>query len=531
MLAIRSGRWGLPRFAKSNRFLLIFLLTMGSLAASAYAEGKFEQSSCWFDLPRDRDLKCGYLTVPENRSKTTSRPIKLPVVVFEPDRTRHEPIVYLTGGPGQMAMIDNEEDIAQWLSFIDNGPWLRGRQLVVVDQRGAGRAEPSLDCSAHYTPSAWSEVISKVDEVVEFDLAQKRDVTACRDALLKKGIDLTAYNTIENAADIHDLRIALGIEKWVLYGISYGTKLALQVLEDHPEDVIAVVLDSTLPLDVGYVDQGSNSLDSALRTLEKDCSKHSGCSKNFPNLMTMIGGIVRQLNAQPVLLRLGQVEGSARFIRVSGDDFLELMFDGFYQRAGIEVLPQLIKDTNEQDYRMLVEILGDNLSGDDKSDFADGMHLSIVCNDSVPPSAPSVKFPLFDHWAADNIYTWACPLWPSAKPVKTHKSLKANQVPVLLLSGEYDPATPSKWAKYVAGNTGSSQLVVFRGIGHDVVDTTPCGGEVVSDFLNNPKAPITTPCLAEMEGPNFLGPEENSSPALEASDVSPLPRNHLVSGP
>ena len=531
MLAIRFRRCLRPRCAKSSQFLLIFLLTMAGLGVSAYAEGKFEQTSCWFDLPRDRDLKCGRLTVPENRSKTSSRSIKLPVVIFEPDRMRHEPIVYLTGGPGQMARIDNEGDIAQWWSFIDNGPWLRGRQLVVVDQRGVGRSEPSLDCSAHYTRSVWSEIVSRVDEVIEFDLAQKREVTACRDALLKKGIDLTAYNTIENAADIHDLRVALGIEKWVLYGISYGAKLALQVLEDHPEDIIAVVLDSTLPPDVAYVDQEANSLDSALRTLDKDCSKHSGCSKTFPNLMTMIGGIVRQLNVQPVLLRLEEEEGSARFIRVSGDDFLELMFDLFYDRDAIEVLPQLIKDTNEQDYRLLVEMLGGDLSGDDSSDFADGMHLSIVCNDGVSPSAPSAKFPLFDHWAADNIYTWACPLWPSAKPLKAHKSLKANQVPVLILSGEYDPATPSKWAKYVAGDTGSSQLVVFRGVGHDVVDTTPCGGDVVSDFLNNPKTRVTTSCLDEMEGPHFLGPEEDSPPELEASAASPMPRKHLVSGP
>ena len=157
MLAIRFRRCLRPRSAKSIQFLLIFLLTLPGLAVSAYAEGKFEQTSCWFDLPRDRDLKCGHLTVPENRSKTSSRSIKLPVVIFEPDRTRHEPIVYLTGGPGQMAMIDNEGDIAQWWSFIDNGPWLRGRQLVVVDQRGVGRSEPSLDCSAHYTPSVWSE--------------------------------------------------------------------------------------------------------------------------------------------------------------------------------------------------------------------------------------------------------------------------------------------------------------------------------------------------------------------------------------
>jgi pimeloyl-ACP methyl ester carboxylesterase len=510
---------------------MAFLLIMGGLGGTAHAEGKFEQSKCWFDLPRDRDLLCGHLTIPENRSKSNGRLIKLPAVIFEPDRVRHEPIVYLTGGPGQMAMIDNERDIDQWWSFIDNSPWVRGRRLVVVEQRGVGRAEPSLDCSAHYTPSVWSEIIPKVDDVVDFDLEKKREVAACRDALIKKGIDLSAYNTIENAADIHDLRAALGIEKWVIYGISYGTKLALQVLEDHPEDLIAVVLDSALPLDVAYIDEDANSLDSALRTLDKDCSRHAGCSENFPDLLTMVGRIVRQLNVQPLLLRLEGDEDSARFMRVSGDDFLELMFDQFYNRDAIEVLPQLIKDTSRQDYRLLVEMHGGNPNGEDRSDFADGMHLSIVCNDGVSASAPSPNFPLFDNWAADDIYTWACELWPSSKPATTRKSLEANRVPVLILSGEYDPATPSKWAKYVAGKTGSSQLVVFRGIGHGVVDTTPCGGDVVSDFLDKPKAPVTTSCLNEMESPHFLGSEEVLPSKLEASAVPPMPRKHLVSGP
>ncbi|CAH2400317.1 hypothetical protein MES5069_250083 [Mesorhizobium escarrei] len=78
------------------------------------------------------------------------------------------------------------------------------------------------------------------------------EVVACRGALIAKGIDLSAYNTAENAADINDVRKSLGIEKWVLYGVSYGTRLALEVMNEHPEGISASILDSVLPLDIDY---------------------------------------------------------------------------------------------------------------------------------------------------------------------------------------------------------------------------------------------------------------------------------------
>ena len=503
---------------------LVFVFLLVPAVSAGAAPAAFKQMPCWFVVPRDRDMQCGYLEVPENRSKPGSPTIELAVVVFEPDRVRHEPVVYLNGGPGQPAGIATRKDIDEWWSYIDNGGWLRGRRLVVFDQRGVGLSKPSLSCTEQYTPRVWAGISSRPDETIDFDKAQKDEVKACRDALLAKHIDLTAYSTAQNAADINELRMALGIDRWVVFGISYGTKLALQLLEDHPENLVAVVLDSTLPLDVDYVDQDAANFDGVLKKLERDCSGRHGCTADGQSLRAMISEIVEQLNAQPVLLRLKTDGEPTTFTRVSGNDFLEILFNQFYSRDSIELLPQLIKQTAEQNYGPLAALIGPNGGDEGGGAFADGMHLSIVCNDGISPVSSSfTPFPLLDHWAQNNFYSWACPLWPTAKPAPVHRSLAQNKVPVLLVAGDYDPATPSSWAQGVRRATGHSQLVLFRGVGHDVLDTTECGSKVVSDFLSNPGATIKTPCLAELGEPEFA-PDDDPNAAIAGSEAGRLHR-------
>src|SRR5262245_7522244 len=139
------------RFRACPRVCAVFLIFLGSLmlacvltpAAPAVAgPALFKDAPCWFAIPRDRDIRCGHLLVPENRDKPDTPTIELAVVIFEPDRVRHEPVVYLNGGPGQPAGIETRDDIDEWWSYIDNGAWLRGRRLVVFDQRGVGLSKP-----------------------------------------------------------------------------------------------------------------------------------------------------------------------------------------------------------------------------------------------------------------------------------------------------------------------------------------------------------------------------------------------------
>jgi proline iminopeptidase len=97
------------------------------------------------------------------------------------------PAVYLHGGPG-----GGVDPFAR--RFFDPARY----HLVLFDQRGAGRSTPK----------------ASLDENTTHDLV----------------------------ADIERLRTHLGIERWVVFGGSWGSTLALAYAEAHPERVTALVL-------------------------------------------------------------------------------------------------------------------------------------------------------------------------------------------------------------------------------------------------------------------------------------------------
>src|SRR6185295_8709754 len=158
--------------------------------------------------------------VPESRTQTNGHVIRLPVAVLKSPSSerRPDPIVYLDGGPGA--------DTLEEFSLLDAAikPLLANRDLIVFDQRGAGSSEPSLDCP-EITQLNYDHLERQftVDERVAQDAAA---ATRCHDRLLNKGVDPASATTAENAADVNDLRLALGYNQWNLYGVSYGTRLA-----------------------------------------------------------------------------------------------------------------------------------------------------------------------------------------------------------------------------------------------------------------------------------------------------------------
>ena len=190
-------------------------------------------------------MLCGYLIVPEDRSDPDSQPISLHVAVFtsESEEPAPDPIVYLEGGPGGHAL-----EIVPFIFEDRIAPFLTNRHFIVFDQRVVGYSEPNLDCP---------ELIALTHETLDQQLSVEEQRAgglsaslACRDRLIGEGVNLKAYTSAENAADLNALRQALGYEEWNLYGISYGTRLALTAMRDHPEGIRSVVLDSAYPLQV-----------------------------------------------------------------------------------------------------------------------------------------------------------------------------------------------------------------------------------------------------------------------------------------
>ncbi len=239
------------------------------------ASGSFAEAACPFDVPPEVDVTCGTLTVPENRQASSGTTIDLMVAII-PARAANplpDPIFYLEGGPGGSAIAG----IDSWY----NSPYRDQRDIILLDQRGTGFSEPSLNCPEMDD----SEDISAVE--------------ACRDRLLADGVDLTAYNSRENAADVDALRQALGYDQVNLYSISYGTRLALTVMRDYPAGLRSVVLDSVYPPNVDSDYSVTADTYALINSMFENCAAQPTCAQAFPNLEQRFYDALDQLDANP----------------------------------------------------------------------------------------------------------------------------------------------------------------------------------------------------------------------------------------
>lgn len=253
-------------------------------AATQAAAASFESAPCpspvvagFPEADLGPEFSCGYLTVPENRAHPDGRTIKIGVArakAQSPDPGR-DPLVYLTGGPGGTG-IGTAQALVQQFGIN------RDRDVIFVDQRGTLHADPLLSCP---------EIDHFLDESIGMSIlaasTAQRDldaVGACRSRLASAGYDLSAYNTTENAADIADLRRALKIDHWHVYGVSYASDLALQLLRDHPEGIRSVVLDSVVPPQTNAMTQFWPTAAEGYRALFEACAAQPGCAAAYPNL-------------------------------------------------------------------------------------------------------------------------------------------------------------------------------------------------------------------------------------------------------
>jgi len=225
------------------RIPLAFVLATG-LAAPAPAEDRPPLSFTPHEFKAEDGTKIaaelGELAVRESRSKPDSRSIRLRFVRFRSTAKKPgAPIVYLAGGPGGSGI-----DAARGARFPVFMALREIADVIALDQRGVGRSEPSLACEGFYAIDS-AAPLSRASA----ESGMKEAVAACADGLRAKGIDLAAYNTRESAADLEDLRKALGVPKISLWAISYGTHLALATLKAHEASIDRVILAGVEGLD------------------------------------------------------------------------------------------------------------------------------------------------------------------------------------------------------------------------------------------------------------------------------------------
>ncbi|MGQ9928612.1 MAG: alpha/beta fold hydrolase, partial [Chloroflexaceae bacterium] len=308
---------------------------LGLLGREAYAGvsgqalPQVARGACPFSVPSRARVDCGTLIVPLERDRPVARSVALAFAIFRDPRPAPDPIVYLSGGPGSPALASAP---ALWRAWQ---PFVAGRDLIVVDQRGTGASWPDLRCPEIGAFAAEARRQGLAGRA--YAQGEAAALLACRERIAAAGTPLRAFTTAAAAADLRDLRLVLGYTQWNLFGISYGTRLALAMLRDDPGGARSVILDSPYPPQESLYAGMPANLNRALGTLFADSEAQPGCAAAYPDLEARFWRLVAALNADPLLANPGGGSDA-----LTGNQLVQTIFRQLYAWQSIPRLPAAI---------------------------------------------------------------------------------------------------------------------------------------------------------------------------------------------
>ncbi len=418
-------------------------------------------------------LRCGTLTVPRDRPGAGAARLRLAVAAQPRRRAQRGVLVALSGGPGQSSVAA----AASFASVLS--PLLGRKRLVLLDQRGTGAG--ALRCPALQRLGSLAPVAPPA-------------VGACARRL---GPARASFTTLDTVADVEALRRALRAPRITLYGVSYGTYVALQYARVHPDRVEALVLDSAVGPD-GVDPYLLDTLGALPRVLREGCRAGAGCRALgiTPDPVADVGVLARRLSRGPISAVRYDGRGRRRSGQLrSADELLNLLVAGDLNPYLQAALPGAVRSAVSGDAAPLVRLRGIADGPPTRtSELSVALNVATTCQDTVLPyglddpvsgraaraqqalaGVPAARFAPFDR---ASVLAGSLADFCRAYPVTTVPPAATSappDVPVLLLSGRLDLRTPLGNAQAVARLFPRAQIVEVPGTGHDEVDSDYSG--------------------------------------------------------
>ncbi len=468
------------------------LLIAACLAAPALplhaAERWAELEECVLEAPgalRSAQARCGTLKVPENPDDPDARQLELAWAVSpaRAGRPADDPVFFLAGGPGQSAR-DMLPVMQRVLRNINSS-----RDLIFLDQRGTGGSNP-LDCefgAMHaFADPDWDEFEAMLRE--------------CKDGW---DADVRYYTTTEAARDMDTLREHLGLEKINLLGGSYGTRLAQVYLKNHPDRVRSIILDGVVPTRLPLGSEHAEKLDASLEALFEACGEHEECAARFPGLTESFSRLKAQYAEESREITVDDPRtGKPREMTFNDEILAGALRFLAYQPESQMMIPYLVDEavTTDDPTRLASQML---MISDQMEDMiAFGLNLTVGCSEDWPawPEDADASGTLMGN-AMHEFYERFCGWWPAGQaPADFHEPFDSD-VPILLLSGQFDPVTPPEYGDEAEAQFSNSRHLVASGRGHIAI-TNQCMAGIATQFLNSGNVDdLDTSCM------NRLGPE------------------------
>jgi len=480
-----------------NKTIVVFMALVLSLhTASAVRQNSVKSlvlNDC--EVAGTGKAKCGSLEVFENRATKKGRTISLNIVVFPAtgDKREPDPFFYFAGGPGSAAT-EEAPGFGQIFAKIREH-----RDLVFVDQRGTGKSNP-LNCP-FYNPADAQSYLGYF-----FPL---EDVRKCR-ADLESKADLKLYTTAIAMDDLDDVRAALGYERINLFGGSYGTRAVLTYLKRYPQRARSAILQGVAPPDQYMPFDFPVGMERALNGVLAECAADEACNKAFPNVKEEAKSVLAQLIKGPIDVELDQPNLKDPIkIQLNRDLAAEAIRYMLYNPVAASRVPVMLHLAAQGNFVPLARaamLYRKNLVGTGSN----GMYLSVTCAEDLPWIKPGEG----ERLAANTFLgdyrlrqqREACALWPRADIERDYAGPIRVDVPVLILTGEWDPVTPPANGDRIAKNLPNSlHIVVPHGAhGLDGLEGLDCIERLTTEFVERGTVKgLDTTCVKSIRRKGF----------------------------
>lgn len=498
-------------------------LDLPQAAGFSLAEGDTVPVICPFRDSIDYEpgeISCGLLAVRENREVEDSRIIQLLYVrihargpedageedAFQP---RPDPIIYLTGGPGV--------GVPSYVSRFKDHAATETRDLYILQQRGITQSGDFCPLFSLEEPAL--NVARNTAEQEEFE---QRRLARCFERALAEGVDLSAYNTVENARDVRVLREALGFETWNVWGISYGSHLGQMLTRVDPDGIRALVIDAIVPNELDNLMRIHRWAGRVLDHIVTTCEADAACARAYPDLQARTFAAIAALQENPVVVSVSDTEVfPGGEVAVGGAAIAFAPFSMMYEQStypGLAaVLHALVRAAERRDETVFTAIAlgaGGDLAG---GDFSPGMNAAISCNDGYTWHSAQViaedmgEVPglagLIGSVEGAAASQALCERYGMGLRDRADYAPVSFDGPALVVNGAWDPITPPDLARQIMPGFANGRYLEVPFAGHGPTRSDECTAGVMVAFFDDPAAELDTSCVdtANPE-PSFVVP-------------------------
>jgi pimeloyl-ACP methyl ester carboxylesterase len=362
------------------------------------------------------------------------------------------------------------------------------------------------------------EILLDEDHAVRTTTALRR----CRGDLNVDGVDPWHFNGVWNALDVDAVREVLGYSRVVLYANSWGTLTAQRVIAAFPDRVESAVLDGVVPAAQNPINAAPATAEVALGRVFAACENQVLCNNAFPNLEQALVDVMADTTTNPIALSVTTGDGVTREWRLTAGRLAGILSDLLNTPAGAALIPRLLSETAGGETGLLRILL--TREGDLNTRF-DGAYWSVLCAEypaaDFVPSPDSVSTAFGEALAEMASVTGpVCELWSTEQVDQRVHGVLVSDIPVLLISGEFDPSTPDLSAPLVTAGLTRVFQAVLPGVAQGTFDTV-CGRQIAAGFIANPGVAPETRCARDLR-PRFDPGRENYV-APDGSYRVPLP--------